>query len=137
MTAINALALVGLGLQTVAAVWLVKMELQKGRIVVKRQRLIEDLKYTIKDRESLINEVIAQTRTTNALLGRGAPKGTPDRYSLEEAVASYRQQIDDLVRKKEVLRDEPGPEEFPELRLLGAIILVIVGALLQIPLILK
>ena len=136
MTAANFLALIGLGLQTIAAAWLVKLELQKGRIAAQRQRRIDDLKYAIKAREHLIEEVISQTKATNALLAQGAPTGTPDRYSLQEAVASYAKQVRDLERKREDLKDEVS-DEFPELRLLGAIILIIIGALLQVPLILK
>ena len=136
VTAANLLALAGLGLQTIAAAWLVRLELQKGRIARQRQQRIDDLKFAIKDRERLIEEVIAQTRATNALLARGAPPETPDRYSLEEAAANYVKQIDELERKREELKDVVA-EEFPELRLLGAIILIVIGALLQVPLILK
>jgi hypothetical protein len=136
VTAANLLALTGLGLQTIAAAWLVKLEFQKGYIARHRQQRIDDLKFAIKARERLIEEVIAQTRATNALLAQGAPPGTPNRYSLTEAVASYVKQIDELERKREELKDVVA-EEFPELRLLGAIILIVIGALLQVPLILK
>lgn len=136
MTAATLSALAGLGLQTIAAAWLVKLELQKGFIARQRQQRIDDLKVAIKDRERLIQEVIAQTKATNALLAKGAPPGTPIRYSLEEAVASYVRQIDELERKREELKDVVA-EEFPELRLVGAIILIVIGALLQVPLILK
>lgn len=132
----SVLALDGLGFQTVAAAWLLKLELQKGRIAAQRQRRVDDLKFAIKAREHLIEEVIAQTRATNALLAQGAPPGTPDRYSLEEAVASYVKQIDELERNREELKDVVA-EEFPEGRLLGAMLLIIIGALLQIPLIMK
>jgi len=137
MTPVNVSALVGLGLQALAAVWLVKLEIQKGFIARQRQKSLEDLKYAIKVRKRLIDEVVAQTKATNETLRQGAPKETPDRYSLDEAVASYVHQMADLTREIEDLRDEPMPEEFPELRLLGAAILIIVGMLLQIPLTLK
>lgn len=137
MTAINLSALVGLGFQAIAAVWLVKLEIQKGRIIAKRHKVIEDLKYAIKVRKRLVDEVITQTKATNELLRQGAPKGTPDRYSLDEAVASYVHQMDDLARKIEDLKEESVPQEFPELSLLGAAILIIVGMLLQIPLTVK
>ena len=136
VTTANVLALAGLGFQTIAAAWLGKLELRKGRFVAQKQRRIDDLKFAIKDRERLIEEVIAQTKATNALLAQGAPRGTPDRYSLEEAVASYAKQIDELERNKEELKDDVA-EEFPELSLLGAIVLIVIGALLQIPLIMK
>jgi hypothetical protein len=130
------LALIGLGLQTIAAAWLVKLELQKGRFAAERQRRIDDLKFAIKARERLIEEVVSQTRATNALLARGAPPGTPDRYSLEEAASSYVKQIDELERNRQELKDDAA-EEFPELRLLGAIVLIVIGSLFQVPLILK
>jgi hypothetical protein len=133
----NTSALIGLGLQTAAAVWLVKLELRKGHVEDQRQRHIDALRHAIKDRERLIDEVIVETKATNARLAQGAPKGQPDRYSLEEAVASYRQQIDGLARNKEDLRDAFTTEESPALGLVGAIILIIVGALLQVPLLLK
>lgn len=136
MAAANVSALVGLGLQTVAAAWLAKLELRKGYIAAQRQRQIDALKYAIKDRERLIDEVLAQTRETNAILAKGAPEGTPDRYSLKDAVASYVKQIEELALKKEDFKEEV-TEEFPALGLVGAIILIIVGGLLQIPLVMK
>jgi hypothetical protein len=130
-------AVLGLVLQAVAAVWIVKLEIRKGRIRAHKQKLIEDAKYARNQRKIAIDEVITQTKATNELLGRGAPKGTPDRYSLDEAVASYVHQMGDLTVQIENLKEEREVEEFPELTLLGTAILVIFGALLQIPLIFK
>jgi hypothetical protein len=83
-----------------------------------------------------MKEVIAQTKATNAALAEGAPAGTPDRYLLEDAVASYVQQNKDLERKKEEFKDHVS-DAFPELGLLGAAVLISLGARLQVPLILK
>ena len=75
MAAANVSALVGLGLQTVAAAWLAKLELRKGYIAAQRQRQIDALKYAIKDRERLIDEVLAQTREQTQFLQRARQRG--------------------------------------------------------------
>jgi hypothetical protein len=127
------MSVIGIVLQAFAAVWLVNLELRRGRFAADRKARLNQLQAAIGARQEASKVVVKQTQEANELLRKGMPEGTPDRYSIEQAIASYATQIASLEQTAKKVEAEASPVEFPELGLVAVILMIVVGAVLQLP----